>query len=289
MERELWKILSRIIRKLDRRFPLGRRTHSVGRVLRVYLWAVLHDRPVYWACKQVNWVGVKSPSLLPDQSTMSRRLFERDTQRMLELLAAQLAGPRLTHLVRYLDGKPLTVSRHSCDTEAKFGRGAGGKARGYKLHAIYAENNRPVAWTVTPLNCSEHKTAASLLGIPMEPGYLLADASYDANSLYEKAGQMGQKLVTPRRYRKAKGLGHRRHSEYRIEAIDRLNAPSSFAKDLLETRRIVETRFAHLTNFGGGLTCLPPWVRRLRRVKNWVAGKIVIRLARDVYLRTSAA
>lgn len=289
MERELWKILSRIIRNLDRLFPLGKRRHSVGRVVRVYLWAVLHDRPVVWACQRVNWRGVKPPRILPDQSTMSRRLPDRDSQRMLQLLANRLSGPDLHSLIRYLDGKPLTVSRHSQDTDATFGRGAGGMCRGYKLHAIYAENNRPLLWTVTPLNCNEHQIAAQLLDTQLSPGYLLADANYDANHLYEKAGQMGLKLFTFRRYRHARGVGHHRHSQYRLEAFDRLSGPSDFARDLLERRRTVETRFANLTSFGGGLTCLPPWVRGLPRVRNWVAGKMLIRLARDIFQQTSAA
>lgn len=167
---------------------------------------------------------------------MSRRLFERDTHRMLELLVEQLVGPSLVTLVRYL----------------------GGKSRGYKLRAIYAENNRPAAWTITPLNCSEHQTAASLLDISMEPGHLLADASYNANSLYEKAEPVSQKLLTPRRYRKTKELWHHRHSEYRIEAMERLNPPPSFLKDLLETRRAVETRFAHLTKLWRRTHVFPP-------------------------------
>lgn len=290
MERELWKIISQNISRLDRRFDQGRCTHSVGRIVRVYLWAVLHDRPVYWACDARNWAGVKPPAALPHQSCMSRRINgDPRFQQMLDALMQALASEPSSAWVRYLDGKPLPVSKHSRDAQATFGRGAGGKDRGYKLHAIYGENNRPITWTVTPLNQNEPRTASAMIGPSLTPGYLLADANYDANHLYEHAGRHEVKLLTPRRYRHAKALGHHRHSADRIDALRRLDGPCEFTRELLKQRRRVETRFAHLTNFGGGLTHLPPWARGLTRVRFWVAGKIIIRLARDHHQKQTAA
>lgn len=289
MERELWKIISRQITRLDRRLSKGDYKHSVGRIVRVYLWAVLHDRPVYWACDRRNWAGVRPPATLPDQSTMSRRLYYSDTQNMLDQLMENLDESHQSSLVHYLDGKPLPVSRHSADQQAAFGRGAGGMERGYKLHAVYGEGNRPVAWSITPLNQCEHRVALDLIDEHLGPGYLLADANYDVNCLYEHAGQHGVTLLANRRHPRAKGLGHHRHSDYRRDAIARLESPSPFVRDLLQGRRRIETRFAHLTNFGGGLTCLPPWVRGPHRVRCWVAGKIIVRLARDQHLKAEAA
>lgn len=284
MERELWKIISSNITSLDRKLPVGDYEHSVGRIVRVYLWAVLHDRPTYWACDKRNWAGVRPPEQIPDQSTISRRLCRNDTRQLFERLVQRLDATPAASLLRFVDGKPLPVSKHSLDRQATFGRGAGGQDRGYKLHAIYGPSNRPVAWSVTPLNVNEPKQAAELIKQGIEPGYLLGDANYDANHLHEAAGQQQVQLLTPRRYASAKGLGHRRHSSYRRDAIARIEGPSDFARTLLKQRRQVETRFAHLTNFGGGLTGLPPWVRGLRRVSLWVQAKIIIRLARDIHL-----
>lgn len=289
MERELWKIISGQITKLDRQFAKGAYEHSVGRIVRVYLWSALHDRPVYWACERRNWAGVRPPVELPDQSTMSRRLRRSDAQQMLDQLTDRLDDSTQPTLLRCLDGKPLPISRHSIDAQATFGRGAGGKDRGYKLHAIYGQSNRPLAWSITPLNRHEHRAATELIDHRIGPGYLLADANYDANHLYEHAGQHQVQLLTPRRYAKAKSMGHHRHSKYRRDAIERLVGPSQFVRSLLPKRRRIETRFAHLTNFGGGLTCLPPWVRGVHRVCLWVHAKIIIRLARDAYLREHVA
>ena len=289
MERELWKIISYRITKLDRAFDSEAYEHSVGRIVRVYLWSALHDRPTDWACRRGNWGGVRPPVKLPDQSTMSRRLRKPDTQQMLNRLAECLDESDSPTLVRCLDGKPLPISKHSVDGQATFGRGAGGKDRGYKIHAIYGQSNRPLRWSVKPLNRNEHRVAAELLDEPMEPGYLLADANYDANHLHERAGQQQVCLLTPRRYAHAKGLGHHRHSSYRRDAMARLLGPSQFVRSMLSLRRQIETRFAHLTNFGGGLTCLPPWVRGVHRVTLWVHAKIIIRLARHKHLRERAA
>ena len=289
MERGLWKIISHRLTQLDREFSKGNYGHSLGRIVRVYLWAALHDRPVYWACDRRNWAGARPPTELPDQSTMSRRLRRHDTQQMLAQLLQRLDDSPCSSLLRYVDGKPLPVSKHSVDSQATFGRGAGGQDRGYKLHAIYGPSNQPVAWSVTPLNINEHKQAAELLDQGIEPGYLLGDANYDANHLYERAGQNQVQLLTPRRYSSAKGFGHHRHSRYRRDAIARLVGPSGFVRSLLALRRRIETRFAHLTNFGGGLTCLPPWVRGIHRVTLWVQAKIIIRLARDICLRRLSA
>ena len=90
MERELWRILSRAVTAVERGFRRERYTHSVGRIVRVYLWSVLHDRPVYWACRRENWRGVRPPTALPDQSRMSRRLRQADTRQFLTALSQHL-------------------------------------------------------------------------------------------------------------------------------------------------------------------------------------------------------
>jgi len=283
MEHELWKIISGQLSALDRNYRSRPYHHSIGRILRVYLWAVLHDRPTYWACDRRNWRGTSPPRALPDQSTMSRRLRQQDTKHMLNQLMERLESQPESSLIRMIDGKPLPVSKHSFDVESKFGRGAGGKDRGYKLHAIYGKTNKPISWSVTPLNMNEHHAARSLIYDRFTPCYLLGDANYDANHLFAHAGQHQVQLLARRRYRKAKGVGHHKHSAYRLDAVARVSDPNAFIKQLMRQRRDIETRFANLTSFGGGLTCLPPWVRGLERVTLWVAGKIIVRLARDQY------
>ena len=289
MERELWVSISRAITRLDRQLPRGRRTHSIGRIVRVYLWAVLHDRAVYWACRRGNWAGVRRPVQLPDQSTMSRRLQQTDTQKFLEQLARRFGASQRPELLKIIDGMPLPISRHSQDPDATFGRGAGGLNKGYKLHAIYGKAALPLAWQVHPMNLDERHAAVELLGKLNDEGYLLADRNYDANWFYDAAQEHGQQLLAARRYGTKRGLGHHHHSPARLRAIELLEGPSQFGRSLYQQRRKIETRFGNLRSFGGGLTHLPPWVRGLPRVRLYVTAKLLIRAAKDHARKPRAA
>jgi hypothetical protein len=66
-------------------------------------------------------------------------------------------------LLAFIDGKPLLVGGPSTDPDAGFGRAAGHKARGYKLHAVWAGRAVPEVWAVTALNVSEQVVARELL------------------------------------------------------------------------------------------------------------------------------
>ena len=45
-------------------------------------------------------------------------------------------------------------------------------------------------------------------------------------------------------------------------------------------RTDIERQFSQLVCFGGGLATLPPWVRRIWRVRNWVMAKLLINAVR---------
>lgn len=289
MEREMWRRIVGAMKRLPPTRPRNAQ-YTDPQILAVYLWAVLHDRPVSWACDQRNWPMQSWRRSLPDQSTMSRRLHRESAKCALEALLDRLAPPERDALVLRIDGKPLPVAKHSQDRGAAIGRGAGGFQKGYKLHAIYGESNRPVAYRVTPMNVDERVVAQQMLQEhELGEGYLLADANYETNPLYDQAAQIGRVLVTPRRFRDAKGLGQSRvHSIHRVAMIQRMKDPSPFIRDLLETRPAIETKLANLTNFASGLTHVPPWVRG-RRVDPYVTAKLIMRLARDHVLKKSIA
>jgi hypothetical protein len=180
-------------------------------------------------------------------------------------------------LVRIIDGKPLETSNVSKDRQSGYGRSAGGMHRGYKLHAVWGDGPVPSAWALAPMNVSE-KTMARLL-IPTLPGggYLLADTEYDANPLFDIAYQSGFQVVAPKRQKK-KGIGHRRQSPSRFRSIELMQ--TTFGSELFKLRGQIERNFAGLVSFGGGLTCLPAWVRTLHRVRNWVHCKLLINAIR---------
>jgi hypothetical protein len=99
MEHELWSELSAAmfdVARAQAHRAGARFTHSHERVVRVYLWAVLHDRPVSWACDARNWAcdarnwtgHVRPPDPLPSQSTMSRRTRTQAFEDFLDALGA---------------------------------------------------------------------------------------------------------------------------------------------------------------------------------------------------------
>jgi hypothetical protein len=282
MEREPWRRVYRLVRRLSRSGPHGRtdgrRRHSDAAVALTFLWAALHDRPTGWACEGRNRAGRRRPRPLPSPSTVSRRLRSRGVRTLLRAAEAALrrAGGR-PGLVAAVDGKPLPVGGHSKDPDARRGYGAGQMSKGYKLYAVWGDGPLPLAWDVRPMNASEPAVAAGLLRSAPGAGYLLGDAVYDVNPLYEAAAAAGYQLVAPRK-RPGGGLGHRPHSPRRLRSIALL--ATGFGRSLFRLRDAIERAFGRLTGPAGGLGPLPPWVRRLRRVRRWVRAKLILHALR---------
>src|SRR5262249_25677145 len=142
----------------------------------VFLWAALHDRPVSWACDHRNWAATRlRPPRLPAPATLSRRLDGVAVGLFWRPLEGRLRGAGDPALVAVLDGKPLAVSGVSKGPDAGYGRAAGCKAKGYKLHAVWAGRPLPEAWEVTPMNGCEKAAARRLIPQLGWGGYLLAD------------------------------------------------------------------------------------------------------------------
>jgi hypothetical protein len=205
------------------------------------------------------------PLHLPSEATMSRRIDRVTTGVFGRALEQHLRGNGQAALLAFLDGKALPVGGNSKDPEAHWSRGAGGLAKGYKLHAVWSTGRLPEAWEVAPLHISEKEVGCRLIAQLHGGGYLLADGEYDASYLYDQAFAQGYQLVTP--YRKAKnpGCGKHYHSPHRLRSMELLH--HDFGKDLYKVRTRIERSFGNATSFGGGLAPLPAWVRGLPRVR----------------------
>jgi hypothetical protein len=277
MERELWKLLYAVAMRLGKSWGSWR--YSTAEIVVVYFWSVVNDRPMCWSVNKANWPEELCPPRLPPQSTLSRRMRHSDAEQLMtEIEQTWLAMVGLQQcLIRMIDGKPLAVSGVTKDRDAGYGRGAGGMQKGYKLHAVWATGPLPLAWGLGPMNLSEKKMAKELIPALPGEGYLLGDAEFDSNALYDLAHDAGHQLLAPKR-QKQHGLGHRPQSPYRLRSIDLMK--QEFGKKLYRFRRQIERDFGNLVSFGGGLTCLPAWVRRFPRVRNWVQAKLLVNAAR---------
>jgi Transposase DDE domain len=285
MERNLWARLYQAVMTIDYPGPARKVRHGDRRVALTYLWAALHDRPTCWACDPGHWPDDLRPDPLPSQSTMSRRLRTPPLNRLRNALLGHFRGDPRADWAKYLDAKPLPVGDFSKDPKAAWGKGPDSWFKGYKLHAVWGRGPVPLAWEVRPANHGEPTVARLLVNRLGGAGYLVGDSSYDSNRRYDQAGRRRHQLVAPPK-KGGRGLGHRRHSPYRLRARQLLGQP--FGQALRRSRSAVERSFGHLTSFGGDLSPLPSWVRR-HRVKRWVQAKLLINAARILLLPQARA
>jgi len=304
MEGELFRWLYRIVvDEHNRKARKKHLQHSDAWILLVFFWAVIHERPRCWACRAVNWdAEVLAGGDLPSPATLSRRMRSFSVLHLLLAVLNRLLSLRPPGLLHVLDGKPLVVGPCTKDRDAKRGRAHDVMANGYRLLACWGDGQRvvPEAWVLAPMNRDEAELAQAQLleQIPTAGGggYVLGDAMYDHNDLHQAMGQRGLQLLAPRK-RPGSGLGHCWHSPYRLRSIALLeNAAvggggggNDFGRKLYALRPQIERDFAHLVSFGGGLACLPAWVRTPHRVAAFVAAKLVINAFRLCQIKGLAA
>jgi hypothetical protein len=241
-------------------------------IVMVSLWAILHDRPRAWACQSCHWPESCCPKQLPHASTLSRRLSRRALQPEVEAIHAR-AVQQLGLKGRYvaLDGKSLPVARHSKDPEARCGRGVGGMAKGYKLHAAIDANGVIATFQVTSLPVGEAKVAQKLLRrLPRTLTHVVADVNYDSQPLRRLAHKLKQCLYTPIRHNR---VGKRQQPE-RLRMLRLLQR--RVGQRLLLWRNSIERCFGLLGNLACGFKGLPNWCRRQRRVQLWLWGKVLL-------------
>lgn len=278
MEHQLWKAIVAALGTLDKPRKRIRCDYSDEEIVKIYYWSVIHDRGRDWACRRENWPIHDRRRPLPSPSTIARRLRTASVITLLDALERRFVAPKEPGLFWMIDGKPLPISGCSKDRQAGYGRAAKCKAKGYKIHAIVASDGAIASWRIAPMNKDERVMAERLLQTAPIQGYVVADSNYDSNKVHEVCAARDQlQLVTRRRYGPGHGTGHRKQSPGRLRSIQLTENPyPAFANQLLNDRSEIERRFAQLTNWGGALTCLPPWVRTYRRVRCWVQAKLVL-------------
>ena len=287
MERQLWHAIVGVMNQIGNPRRNRKFKYQVIQILKVWFWAVVHDRPVSWATQRENWPIDLRRFELPSASTMSRRLRSNAVKCLLEQIEGRVISPKTsTNLVWLIDGKPLTIGGCSKDRQAGFGRAAGCQAKGYKLHAMVGKQGEIAAWRVAPMNCDERVMARRLLKSTRQVGYVVSDSNYDSNKLHQICDDNGNlQMVVPRRYGPNRGHGHRKQTSGRMRSKAILEDPfPEFGAQLLQQRDAIERFFGQLSNWGGGLTHLPPWVRTHRRVHRWVQAKLITNKLRTTLL-----
>jgi hypothetical protein len=289
VEGQLWSLILAILRAVDKRRKRARQDFSDEDIVKVFYWSVIHDRPISWACQRRNWPLYLRRQQLPSNTTMSRRLRRASVVALLDALERRVTAPTHPHLYWMIDGKPLVISGCSKDRQAGYGRAARSKAKGYKIHAITAVDGSVANWRIAPMNKDERVMAERLLKTTNLAGYIAADANYDSNKLHKVCDARGNRqFVSPRRYGAGRKVGHRAQSPGRLRSIALLENPQpDFGRQLLKDRSAIERHFGNATNWGGGLTHLPPWARTYRRVRRWVQAKLALTALRRTRNKTT--
>ena len=112
MDKKVWSIITKMIVSVNRSIErTGRRPrYSDVLIMRMYLWAVWPDRPMFWACDRSNYDTLFRPRALPsvmDPATSTSAYAE------LTVLSAQVTPLALDELVpdsRRIPQAPVSVS-----------------------------------------------------------------------------------------------------------------------------------------------------------------------------------
>ena len=256
-----------------------RQQYSDATVLAVLLWAASWERPISWACGTDHLSRALRDRPMPSPSTVSRRLRQLSL-RLTLLMAWQRLRDQLSRgELKFIDAKPLPVGGCSKDRDARWGYGTRTKMRGYKLYALVdAASGAFDQWRLGAMCDDERIVARQLLETNDIGAVTVGDRQYDSNQLYDRAGAREGQLIAPRRFRRSRGLGHHRHSPYRLASLAIVDSDEGDL--LLHQRDAIERVFGRLTSCGGGLSSLPAWVRRPHRVANWLAAKLLLYHAR---------
>lgn len=286
MERQLWNTIVQIVKEIDKPELSKNFQFCIVQVLRVWFWSVVHDRPISWATRSENWPSDLLGDSLPTDSTMSRRLRSQAVKQTLRLVEERVLAPKDSlQLVWLIDGKPFPIGSCSKDRQSGYGRAGTAMARGYKLHAMVGKNCEIAQWRVAPMNKDERTMAKRMVKASEVVGYVVGDKNYDSNPLHQICDETERlHLVARRRRGPHRGLAKGRHAAGRLRSKAMFEDPfPDFANDLIRQRNSIERYFGNLCNWGGGLTCLPSWVRTWRRVHRWIQAKLILaRLKSDL-------
>jgi hypothetical protein len=307
MDRDVWVIMMAAIRRAARAVKRELGDGGTGHrpptfpdwlIAAMELWRADAGRAQGWACDAEHYGGLFRPRVrtqdgrrLPGVSQFSRRVRSETVQAILQRVDDELSGRREANpcSLRYVDGKPVTVSPVSKDPDAGRGHVTGGMAKGYKLHAFVGENRRIACWSVMPLNVSELTVATAMLPYlqpaPAGDGLTLGDRNYDSAPLHKAtSAATGDLLLTRLKGQHQVGMdGHhpvtlRQMGALRRDAVATWREHGDLARHLMHQRNNVEGVFSVLVVACG--LALPPFVRRLGRVRRWVGCKIILYHAR---------
>lgn len=251
--------------------------YSDSLIVLIYFLAVIRGRSPRWACQKRNWPLWMRRLTCCSYSQFNRRLKTPSVVELIARVNLEFRSQLPDSDEKICDGKPLVVGGFSKDPDTAWGKlPGGGWGRGYKVHVIADACGAVDLFTVTALDAGEPTVACRLVTLMDLHGVLLrGDNNYDSNALYAEVALRGGRLLSPRK-KPGTGLGHHPQHRDRLRAIAELESGKQAFAAHKRHRNRVEQTLGHLTNLPFGLSPLPNFVRRRRRVALWVLAKITL-------------
>jgi transcription initiation factor TFIIIB Brf1 subunit/transcription initiation factor TFIIB len=111
LDREVWRVVCESIQRAARAIRTSGRkpVYSARLIVAMYLWSVLHDHCLSWACNPKHYNALFRPRRLPSISQFTRRIKGHVESSILQRVNDDLAGGGVPLPLHYLDGKPLLV------------------------------------------------------------------------------------------------------------------------------------------------------------------------------------
>ena len=94
MEHQLWKAIVSLLATLGKSRKRRTKDFTDHDIVKVYYWAVIHDRPQSWACQRKNWPIHLRRQPLPVPGTLSRRLRTPSVVALLDALERHVVAPK---------------------------------------------------------------------------------------------------------------------------------------------------------------------------------------------------
>jgi hypothetical protein len=161
-----------------------------------------------------------------------------------------------------------------------------------RVQLTHRPKRRIPLWCLTPLNAGEVPIARLLVQQTQqlcEGSLTLADGNYDAYNLHKELDQRGGRLLVALKqdpgYQSRHRDSPRQMGRSRRELIALHHEHPELIRMVYRQRTNAEGIFGNLCSYGGGPAGLPPWVRRLPRVRRWVGGKLILYHARLLHRR----
>src|SRR5688500_17499501 len=254
-------------------------TYGDGVVLLAHFYAASNNGSLLWASDPAHWPAwCRAAVTLPSYSQLNKRLKTASVTGALASIDAELTRPAPA---RAREGRRRQTARRRRLLPRSRRRPRQGSRRVGVRVQVARDRRRGRRGDRRPRTHAAGRRRGD--GPAPRPGpprrlrgcTLRDDANYDSNPCYGAVADAGGRMVASRR-KPGSGLGHHPQHPDRLRAIEELERTAGGSAAHRRVRNRVEQCLAHLTNLPFGLFALPNFVRRLPRVRLWVATKIML-------------